>query len=93
VVARSMGHLEEVAGRVSGLGGVTTSVVYSSPLPRRSVEPTALAQGETRAERRQPTTAGWSAWDATWTASACTQIEQDRPLWHCSPCQPDRALL
>jgi Lrp/AsnC family leucine-responsive transcriptional regulator len=45
VVARSMGHLEEVAGRVSVLGGVTTSVVYSSPLPRRSVEPAALAPG------------------------------------------------
>jgi Lrp/AsnC family transcriptional regulator, leucine-responsive regulatory protein len=58
VVARSMGHLEEVAGRVSGLGGVTTSVVYSSPLPRRSIEPAAFAQGETRPERRAPTTAG-----------------------------------
>src|SRR4029450_12120277 len=39
VVARSMRHLEEVAGRVSGLGGVTTSVVYSSPLPRRQLAP------------------------------------------------------
>ncbi|RKN44862.1 Lrp/AsnC family transcriptional regulator [Streptomyces hoynatensis] len=35
VAARSMRHLEEVTGRVSGLGPVTTSVVYSSPLPRR----------------------------------------------------------
>jgi Lrp/AsnC family transcriptional regulator, leucine-responsive regulatory protein len=42
VVARSMRHLEEVAGRVSGLGGVTTSVVYSSPLPRRQLAPEAL---------------------------------------------------
>jgi Lrp/AsnC family leucine-responsive transcriptional regulator len=32
-----MRHLEEVAGRISALGAVTTSVVYSSPLPRRSV--------------------------------------------------------
>src|SRR5690348_16270327 len=32
----SMRHLEEVAGRLAGLGSVTTSVVYSSPLPRRS---------------------------------------------------------
>jgi Lrp/AsnC family leucine-responsive transcriptional regulator len=44
VRARSMRHLEEVTGRIGGLGGVTTSVVYSSPLPRRSalaaVEPT-----------------------------------------------------
>ena len=32
-----MRHLEEVTGRIGGLGGVTTSVVYSTPLPRRSV--------------------------------------------------------
>ncbi|OIK23491.1 Lrp/AsnC family transcriptional regulator [Streptomyces malaysiense] len=37
VAARSMRHLEEVSGRIGGLGSVTTSVVYSSPLPRRSV--------------------------------------------------------
>ncbi|MFE9257440.1 Lrp/AsnC family transcriptional regulator [Streptomyces sp. NPDC006879] len=37
VAARSMNHLEEVVGRISGLGAVTTSVVYSSPLPRRAV--------------------------------------------------------
>ncbi|PRH78488.1 ArsR family transcriptional regulator [Streptomyces solincola] len=37
VAARSMPHLEEVTGRISGLGSVTTSVVYSSPLPRRAV--------------------------------------------------------
>ncbi|MFJ4688470.1 Lrp/AsnC family transcriptional regulator [Streptomyces sp. NPDC088789] len=35
VAARSMRHLEEVTGRIAGLGSVTTSVVYSSPLPRR----------------------------------------------------------
>jgi Lrp/AsnC family leucine-responsive transcriptional regulator len=35
VAARSMRHLEEVTGRISGLGAVTTSVVYSSPLSRR----------------------------------------------------------
>ena len=35
VAARSMRHLEEVTGRISGLGPVTTSVVYSSPLERR----------------------------------------------------------
>ncbi|CAM5369678.1 Lrp/AsnC family transcriptional regulator OS=Streptomyces rimosus subsp. rimosus (strain ATCC/ DSM 40260 / JCM 4667 / NRRL 2234) OX=1265868 GN=SRIM_003920 PE=4 SV=1 [Streptomyces rimosus subsp. rimosus] len=33
VAARSMKHLEEVSGRVGALGSVTTSVVYSSPLP------------------------------------------------------------
>jgi Lrp/AsnC family transcriptional regulator, leucine-responsive regulatory protein len=37
VLARSMRHLEEVTGRISGLGAVTTSVVYSSPLPSRAV--------------------------------------------------------
>ncbi|GAA0421925.1 Lrp/AsnC family transcriptional regulator [Streptomyces luteireticuli] len=37
VSARSMRHLEEVAGRIGALGAVTTSVVYSSPLPRRAV--------------------------------------------------------
>lgn len=37
VRVRSMRHLEEVTGRIGGLGGVTTSVVYSTPLPRRSV--------------------------------------------------------
>lgn len=35
VAARSMRHLEEVTGRIAGLGPVTTSVVYSSPLVRR----------------------------------------------------------
>ncbi len=37
VAARSMRHLEEVSGKIGTLGSVTTSVVYSSPLPRRSV--------------------------------------------------------
>ncbi len=37
VAARSMRHLEEVSGRIASLGSVTTSVVYSSPLPRRPV--------------------------------------------------------
>ena len=44
VVARSMRHLEEVTGRISGLGAVTTSVVYSSPLPGRAVAPGAQGQ-------------------------------------------------
>ncbi|RZU52208.1 Lrp/AsnC family leucine-responsive transcriptional regulator [Krasilnikovia cinnamomea] len=44
VLARSMRHLEEVTGRIAGLGSVTTSVVYSSPLPDRAVTgPTAAA--------------------------------------------------
>jgi Lrp/AsnC family transcriptional regulator, leucine-responsive regulatory protein len=37
VLARSMRHLEEVTGRIAGLGAVTTSVVYSSPLVRRAL--------------------------------------------------------
>src|SRR4051795_4929516 len=38
VLARSMRHLEEITGRISGLGSVTTSVVYSSPLPGRPID-------------------------------------------------------
>lgn len=37
VTARSMRHLEEISGRIGTLGSVTTSVVYSSPLPRRPI--------------------------------------------------------
>ncbi|MFD3659063.1 Lrp/AsnC family transcriptional regulator [Streptomyces sp. NPDC058659] len=37
VAARSMKHLEEISGKIATLGSVTTSVVYSSPLPRRSI--------------------------------------------------------
>ncbi|MFB7863202.1 MULTISPECIES: Lrp/AsnC family transcriptional regulator [unclassified Streptomyces] len=37
VAARSMKHLEEISGKVGALGSVTTSVVYSSPLPRRPI--------------------------------------------------------
>jgi Lrp/AsnC family transcriptional regulator, leucine-responsive regulatory protein len=52
VLARSMRHLEEVTGRISGLGAVTTSVVYSSPLPRRSVVGT-TSGGPSRSARRK----------------------------------------
>lgn len=38
VRARSMRHLEEVTGRIAGLGAVTTSVVYSSPLENRAIQ-------------------------------------------------------
>ncbi|MDQ1012219.1 Lrp/AsnC family leucine-responsive transcriptional regulator [Streptomyces sp. V4I23] len=37
VATRSMRHLEEVSGKVGALGSVTTSVVYSSPLPSRPI--------------------------------------------------------
>lgn len=38
VLARSMHHLEEITGRIAGLGTVTTNVVYSSPLPARPLQ-------------------------------------------------------
>ena len=44
VRARSMRHLEQVTGRIAGLGSVTTSVVYSSPMPGRSVVSAAVAE-------------------------------------------------
>jgi len=37
VIVRSMRHLEEVTGRIAGLGPVTTNVVYSSPLAGRAL--------------------------------------------------------
>ena len=54
VLARSMRHLEEVTGRIATLGGVTTSVVYSSPLSRRAVASPAATnrQPPARALRR-----------------------------------------
>lgn len=39
VVATSMKHLEQVSGKIGTLGRVTTSVVYSSPLPPRPLVP------------------------------------------------------
>lgn len=39
VVATNMKHLEQVSGRIGTLGSVTTSVVYSSPLPPRPLLP------------------------------------------------------
>lgn len=43
VATLSMRHLEEVTGRIGTLGSVTTSVVYSSPLPRRPTSRPAAA--------------------------------------------------
>jgi Lrp/AsnC family transcriptional regulator, leucine-responsive regulatory protein len=53
VAARSMRHLEEVTGRISSLGGVTTTVVYSSPLPSRDLDPAKL--GPTAPAKLTPT--------------------------------------
>jgi Lrp/AsnC family leucine-responsive transcriptional regulator len=38
-------EIEEIAGRISGLGSVTTSVVYSSPLMRRALTAPELPHG------------------------------------------------
>lgn len=39
VLARSMLDLERITGRLATLGGITTSVVYSSPVPSRHITP------------------------------------------------------
>lgn len=39
VLARSMRDLERITGRLATLGGITTSVVYSSPVPGRDLDP------------------------------------------------------
>lgn len=39
VLARSMRDLERITGRLATLGGITTNVVYSSPLPTRHITP------------------------------------------------------
>ena len=39
VLARSMRDLERITGRLATLGGITTNVVYSSPLPHRHPVP------------------------------------------------------
>lgn len=37
--ARSMADLERITGRLATLGGITTNVVYSSPVPGRPLGP------------------------------------------------------
>ena len=39
VLARSMRDLERITGRLATLGGITTNVVYSSPIPSRQIVP------------------------------------------------------
>ncbi|OUM43265.1 Lrp/AsnC family transcriptional regulator [Arthrobacter sedimenti] len=39
VLARSMRDLERITGKLATLGGITTSVVYSSPVPARHITP------------------------------------------------------
>ena len=39
VHARSMRDLERITGRLATLGGITTNVVYSSPVPSRHIGP------------------------------------------------------
>jgi Lrp/AsnC family leucine-responsive transcriptional regulator len=43
VAARSMRHLETVAGRLAALGAITTTIVYSSPLPSRAIDKQSMA--------------------------------------------------
>ena len=56
VLASSMRHLEQVAGQVAGLGSVTTTVVYSSPLPRRAIAGMVNRNGDGRGERARTAT-------------------------------------
>jgi Lrp/AsnC family transcriptional regulator, leucine-responsive regulatory protein len=39
LLARSMSDLERLTGQIAGLGSITTSVVYSTPLARRALVP------------------------------------------------------
>ncbi len=39
VIARSMRDLERITGKLATLGSITTSVVYSTPVPRRNLLP------------------------------------------------------
>ncbi|MCC2316018.1 Lrp/AsnC family transcriptional regulator [Cellulomonas xiejunii] len=39
VIARSMSDLERITGKLATLGGITTSVVYSTTVPRRNLRP------------------------------------------------------
>lgn len=39
VIARSMRDLERITGKLATLGGITTSVVYSTTVPRRNLQP------------------------------------------------------
>ena len=39
VLARTMRDLERITGRLATLGGITTNVVYSSPVPSRHITP------------------------------------------------------
>ena len=39
VIARSMPDLERLTGRLATLGSITTSVVYSTTVPRRNLVP------------------------------------------------------
>jgi Lrp/AsnC family leucine-responsive transcriptional regulator len=57
VAARSMLHLESVSGRLAALGAITTSVVYSSPLPGREISPSAAGSADAAAGRRRQSVA------------------------------------
>jgi Lrp/AsnC family transcriptional regulator, leucine-responsive regulatory protein len=48
VAARSMPHLEEVVGAISGLGGVSTSIVYSTAFTGRVIQDGGSKPGQGR---------------------------------------------
>jgi len=48
VAARSMPHLEEVVGAISGLGGVSTSIVYSTTFTGRVIQDGSSKPGQGR---------------------------------------------
>lgn len=53
VAASSMSHLELITGRLASLGAITTSVVYSTPLETRPIEPPGAPMGA-QARRGRP---------------------------------------
>ena len=52
LLARSMTDLERLAGKTAGLGSITTSVVYSSPLPCRELVPSSSGSRQDRERER-----------------------------------------
>ena len=53
LLARSMTDLERLTGKIAGLGSITTSVVYSSPLARRELVPSSAGSHQDRKRERQ----------------------------------------
>lgn len=58
LLARSMSDLERLAGKIAVFGSITTSVVYSSPLPRRPLVPATPRDRRRREDEHAPATSG-----------------------------------